>query len=217
MIAVCLLTCDRFDYTATTLESFARFNDLKPFRLLHADDASTDERVPALAQAYGFRTVAQSTGRRVGWLKMRVHLFEAAARQADWILFLENDIEWVRAFPSALFDYVTRQPNIYCLRLYGQFKDAARLDPCMEFHKQSSRTHPVKWKRLKHAPEPCEAGYIHWSAQPSVTRAAALLDLHRHGMESGDLTARVVENVTAHIGVERTTPRPAKEAACSPS
>lgn len=213
MIAVALLTCDRFEYTARTLRSFAALNEPSRFTLLHADDASTDARVPALATAHGFRTVAQATRRR-GWLAMRLALFEAAAREADWILFLENDVEWVRAFPWALFDYVRRQSNIYCLRLYGRFKDAAGLDRCLEFHKRGPRLQPVKWKRLKHAPEPTEVGLIHWGAQPSVTRAAALLDLHRYGMESADLTARVAANVTVHIGVERTNRRPSMEVTC---
>lgn len=214
MIAVALLTCDRFAYTETTLRSFAAHNaDTSRFQLFHADDASTDPRVPALATAHGFRTVARSTTRK-GWLAMRIALFEAAAREAEWVLFLENDIEWIRAFPWALFDYVRRQSNIYCLRLYGEFKGRGE-EPCLAFHKQSSRLQPVKWRPLKFAPEPTQVGVIHWSAQPSVTRTAPLLDLHRHGMESGDLTARVLENVTVHIGVQRTKPVPVKrEVAC---
>jgi len=211
VIAVALLTADRYAYTAATLGSFAAHNDLSRFQLLHADDASTDARVPALAADHGFRTVAQSTRRR-GWLAMRLALFEAAAKQADWILFLENDIEWLRPFPWPLFDYVSRHANIYCLRLYGEFKDRHGEDRCLAFHKQGSRVQPVKWKPLKSAPEPCEVGLIHWGAQPSVTRVQPLLDLHRHGMESGELTARVTQNVTAHIGLERTVPR--QEATC---
>lgn len=212
MIAVALLTCDRYAYTETTLRTFAAHNDLSRFHLLHADDASTDPRVPELAWAHGFRTVAQSRVRK-GWLAMRLALFEASAKRADWVLFLENDIEWLRAFPWPLFDYVSRQPNIYCLRLYGEFKDRHGEDRCLAFHKHGPRTHPVKWRPLKYAPEPAEAGCIHWGAQPSVTRAAPLLDLHRYGMECGDLTARVLDNVTAHIGIERTVPR--TEASCS--
>lgn len=203
MIAVALLTCDRFAYTEATLRSFSAHNDTSRFCLLHADDASTDPRVPALATAHGFRTVARSTTRK-GWLPMRLALFKYAAREADWILFLENDIEWLRAFPWPLFEYVSRQANIYCLRLYGEFKDRHGEDRALAFHKQGPRVQPVKWRRLKYAPEPCQVGLIHWGAQPSVTRAQPLLDLHRYGMESGDLTARVVANVTAHIGLERT-------------
>jgi hypothetical protein len=214
VIAVCLLTCDRADYTERTLRTFAAQNDTSRFRLLHADDASTDDRVPALAHAYGFQTVARSETRR-GWLAMRIALFESAARQAEWILFLENDQEWLRAFPWAVFDYVRKQSNIYCLRLYGEYKDRGE-QPCMTVHKQGSRLQPVKWRRLKYAPERTQVGLIHWGAQPSVTRALPLLELHRYGMESGDLTARVLQNVTVHIGAQRTTPSPLIEApACS--
>jgi hypothetical protein len=68
---------------------------------------------------------------------------------------------------------------------------------------------------LKYAPEPTQVGFIHWSAQPSITRTMPLLDQHRHGMESGDLTARVLQNVTSHIGAKRTAPMPVQQvAAC---
>lgn len=213
MIAVALLTCDRFDYTERTLRSFAAHNDRSRFRLLHADDASTDTRVPALAHTYGFQTVAQSTVRR-GWLAMRLALFQAAeaARDVEWILLLENDIEWLRPFPWALFDYVRKLPNIYCLRLYGEFKDAARTERCLDTHKRYGHRR-VKWRTLKYAPEPTQVGLIHWSAQPSVTRTAPLLEQHRYGMESPDLTARVLQNVTSHIGAQRTAPMPIPQVA----
>lgn len=203
MIAVCLLTCDRRRYTETTLRTFATQNDLSRFTLLHADDASTDPVVPALARAQGFETVVQSSCRH-GWLPMRTRLFEQAqARGAEWVLFLENDIEWARPFPWALFDFVRAKAQFYCLRLHGEFKARDRQEPSFVYNKLD-RAKPVKWLRLKYAPEPAQACWIHWSAQPSVTRIGPLLDLHRYGMESSDLTARVVENVTYHIGVERT-------------
>lgn len=205
MIAVCLLTCDRLGYTETTVRTFQQWNADAPFLLLHGDDASADPRVPAAAQARGFETIVQST-RRQGWLAMRLCLFEAARRRgAEWVLFLENDIEWARAFPWALFEYVRKAADIYCLRLYGAFKDRAQLDPCMVHHK-ADRRKPVKWKPLKKSPEPAQIGWIHWAAQPSVTRIGPLLDLHRYGMETKSRTARVVNNVTYHIGVERTAP-----------
>lgn len=203
MIAVCLLTCDRFAYTATTLRSFAAFNDPSRFVLLHADDASEDSRVVPLVQTHGFSTVLQSSSRR-GWLTMRTRLFQLAAKRgAEWILFLENDHEWVRAFPWALFHFVRQYSQIYCLRLQGAFKGRDRTDPCMVHHKLDRRKE-VKWKPMKRAPETSEIGRIHWSAQPSVTRTRELLVLHERGFESHDLTARVLSNVTYHIGARRT-------------
>lgn len=207
MIAVCLLTADRFEYTALTLQSFAEQNDLGRFALFHADDASTDSRVPTLARSYGFTTVAESV-KRQGWLQMRLKLFTAAAKRgADWILFLENDIEWARAFPWTLFDFLCAEaPSIYCLRLQGEFKDRYGEQPCMTYHKDDRRR-PVKWKPIKRAPEPTQVGWIHWSAQPCVTRTQPLLDRHQYGFVTRDMTARVVHNVTYHIGTVRTGPR----------
>lgn len=205
MIAVCLLVADRFDYTRATLESFAAHNDRSRFRLFYADDASSDARVPALAKAHGFTKLARSKNRQ-GWRVMRPLLFErAASLGADWILYLENDCEWLRPFPWDLFRFIQARSEFYCLRLHGAFKDRHGADPCMIHHKLGDRTRPVKWQPLRQAPEPAEVGFIHWSAQPSVTRAAELIELHRQPKrQAAALTARVVQNVTAHIGVERT-------------
>ena len=201
-VAIALLTSDRREYTEVTLRTLAAHNDLSQFALLHADDASTDPAVPALARAYGFRTVVQSQARQ-GWLSMRQQLFYAA-RKYEWTIVLENDVEWARPFPWALFDFIrTRCPSVYCLRLHGAFKDRARADPSLAFHK-SHREKPVRWKRIKYAPEPAEVGFIHWSGQPSVTRTGELRALHQQGIDSQALTARVVENVTYHIGTLRT-------------
>jgi hypothetical protein len=203
VIAVCLLTSDRYDYTAFTLRTFAAMNDLSQFALFHADDGSVDGRVPALATSYGFRTLVHSSKRR-GWLHTRLHLFRAVAKtKAQWVLFLENDVEWVRAFPWPLFDLIRRYADIYCLRLQGVYKGRNGTDPCMTYHKDDRRK-PVKWKAVKQAPEPAQVGQIHWSAQPSVTRIRPLLELHEYGMQSPDRTVRVLNNVTYHIGARRT-------------
>lgn len=205
MIALCLQTCDRADYTARTIQSFAAHNDLSQFVLLHGDDASEDPAVGELTRAAGFTTVAQSV-RRVGCRVLRTALFEAAAKKAAWILFLENDIETVRPFPSALFRYVTRTPEMYCLRLYGRFKDAHRREPCLATHKREQHQ-PVRWRAFRDAPEMSSVGRIHWSAQPAVTRSKELLKLHRTGEEPGGFTVRVKKNVTFHLGTERTPGR----------
>lgn len=206
-VALCLQTCDRFELTERTLATFAAHNDLKDFRLLHADDASTDpEAMRALTLSYGFRTVVQ-THERLGCTMVRWALISAAARRgADWILLLENDIETLRPFPWPLFEYVTKRKDVYCLRLYGRYKDLARLDPCLQTHKHKQHQ-TVQWRPLKGAPEAAQIGDIHWSAQPAVTRAQDLLNHHRYGKDPDALTVRVKKNVTAHIGAERTPGR----------
>ena len=214
-IAVALLTCDRYDYTERTVSSFLHHNPfLDRFILLHGDDASTDERVVPFVQASGFETVWQPKGPRpldltnkqmIGRiLNARAGLFEAASQRADWILFLENDIETLRRFPWFLFDRIAKVKKVDCLRLYGEYKSAVPSEEyrCLTYNKSTGL--PVKWKRVKHAPEPAEAGHVHWSAQPSVTRSKALLRLHHDGTDLKGGTVRVLENVTSHIGVERT-------------
>ena len=211
-IAVALLTCDRSEYTARTVRTFIEKNrDLSRFVLLHGDDGSEDDTNTRIANDAGFTTILR-TGERLGWRFSRPPLLDRAARFADWIFLLENDIESLRPFPWALFDYVRPDPRVYCLRLYGRWKDKARMDRCLETHKRKSHQ-PVEWRALKGAPEAAQIGEIHWSAQPCVTRSKQILRLHKNGVEPTGLTVRVKKNVVSHFGAERTLPRPV-EATC---
>lgn len=212
-IAVCLLTCDRADYTRRTLSSFLVRNPeaAERFRLLHADDASRSPENLELAAAAGFETVVRHS-RRCGNLATRIALIEAAATLAPWIFVLENDCESVRPFPWALFEYISKNKHIYTLRLFGQFKGAGRRDPCKTTNQWTGRR--VRWTPLEGAPEPAEVGLVHWTAQPSVTRARSIVALHKGHRKLG-LTARVTRNVLNHFGDIRTNPggadRPAFE------
>ncbi len=203
MIAVCLLTCDRVDYTRVTVESWARFNGGDPrFVLLHGDDASSDLTNCRLAQTHGFDTVVRHRARQ-GNLALRMALLNHAVRVADWILVLENDIESIRPFPWPLFDFVRAQRKLSSLRLFGKYKDREHLDPCLTTHKRQGHA-PVRWTPARHAPEPAQVGLIHWTPQPTVTRSEQLLKLHTDGIDPPGRTVRVKSNVMVHIGVQRT-------------
>jgi len=216
VIAVALLTCDRYDYTRRTLETFAQHNDLSRFHLLHADDASTDPRIVPLVQSYGFTTVCHQRTRR-GWLHTRTWLMKTAVKVAPWVLNLENDIETARPFPWDLFRFIAKNgSNISSLRLYGRFKDRERRDACLTRFKgtkyQNASSHEVQWRPLRNAPEASQVGYIHWSAQPSVTRTEEVLEHHLAKSHLRGWTVRVKKNVMFHIGQERT--QPLEEVAC---
>jgi len=204
-IALCLQTCDRYELTAQTLTTFAAHNDLRTFALFHGDDASSDPRVADLVAGYGFATVAK-TLTRFGMIPVRRALIEAAAATgASWILLLENDIETIRPFPWDLFRAVARDRSVYCLRLYGRYKDLERRQPCLTLDKQTRRH--VAWMPYR-ASEPAQVARIHWSAQPAVTRTPELVAHHRRaGYESDRLTVRVRRNVVSHVGLERTPER----------
>lgn len=202
-IAVALLTCDRPAYTARTIDSFLAHNpDRSQFALIHGDDASRDPSIAGMVEAAGFETVVRHSV-RCGHLAMRHAMVGAAAHYADWVLLLENDMESVRPFPWALFNYVSGLRKFYCLRLFGQFKGPHGVEPCKTTH-QWKDNRKVIWRRLSGTPEPAEMADIHWSSQPSVTRASSLQAFHRKGVRDLGLTARVVSNVMIHIGVERT-------------
>ena len=220
-IAVTLLTCGRVAYTRQTLASFsAQHPDARTeFILLHADDASTEPEILDLAEAHGFETVVRNRSRR-GVRALRAAVVAVAAeRGADWVLVLENDWEWARPFPWALFRHlVATRPDVYHLRLYGSHKDRARALRCWTVDMSRNRC-PVTWARLEGAPEPAEVSFIHWGAPPAVTRIAEATQLcilppgtgydgsgDTHEMlASGRLNlkvARVVDNVVYHIGDE---------------
>jgi hypothetical protein len=203
-IALALLTCDRYDYTERTVSTFLEQNYfLDRFVLLHGDDASSDARVFNLVEKAGFKTVVRNA-RRQGWLKARTALINEAAKRADWIFFLENDCESLRPFPWFLFDRIAQNGRVDCLRLYGENKSVPPLEEsqCLTHNKITGRQ--VRWKSVKHAPEPAEMAHVHWSAQPSVTRSVPLRKLHYDGTDLQGYTVRVLENVTSHIGVVRT-------------
>jgi hypothetical protein len=204
-IAVALQTCGRESYTARTLASFARFNDLGSFILVHGDDASEGRENAHLARHYGFETVVEQTA-RIGMTASRLALVREASRLAPWVLWLENDIDFVRPFPWDLFRFVSGIARVYTLRLYGRHKNAEGTDKCLDYRKHHG-LEPVTWSPLEGAPEPAEYGLIHWSAQPSVTRSEVLLASLETGYDPDDLTARVKSNVTSHFGHRRTAGR----------
>lgn len=222
-VAIGLMTCGRVEYTRRTLETFSAQNlgARERFLLLHADDASTEPEILALAGAHGFETI-QTSASRIGARAIRAALVQAAAtRGADWVLLLENDWEWARPFPWPLFDFLTQhRPDVYCLRLFGTHKGRDRKWPCATVHLGRARR-AVTWSPLVGAPEPSDVATIHWGAPPMVTRIAEAVQLctpppPRTPASSSDveaiqasgkltaLVARVRENVVFHIGVEAT-------------
>lgn len=206
-VAVLLQTCERAEMTARTVASFVAMNrDVSRFDLLHGDDASTTPDNQSLANAHGFRTVVR-TNERKGMLQTRIALLDAAAhRGAQWVLLLENDCESVRPFPWAVFDWMQQFDGVYCLRLFGQYKDAHRKEPCKTSHQWIPESF-VRWKAVRGAPERVEIGSIHWTAQPAVTRMREAVGIHMGGWRPLKVrTMRMVDNVMVHIGGSARTP-----------
>jgi SAM-dependent methyltransferase len=235
-----LITCDRYAYTARTIESVQQYCQPRSDWVgwWHADDASTDARILPLVQAAGFETIRHRHVRGGARALRQALLATAQAHGADWLLLLENDWTFVRPFPWALLTHLAEtHPEVYCLRLYGAFKAAGRQHPCATRHLGLVGRPPVTWLPLTTAPEPAEVAGIHWGAPPSVTRVTELAALHAEparGREawtdhaeiraSGRLagwSARPVENVVVHIGVQPTAapasaPRPRSRSVAPP-
>lgn len=204
MIAVCLLTCDREQYTERTLSTFALHNQdaANRFLLLHADDGSRKLANNRLAERYGFETMHRSPVRTGGALALRHMWNEAARRGADRILHLENDWEWCGAVPEIEHD---------CVRLYGVLKGRG------ELHEEAKPIHMVTREMVKwepHSVSGWERGLIHMGGPPSIVRTELLLPriaaaqtLKQIGLFTLD-TIRPQENIVWHIGAVTTNKRP---------
>lgn len=197
MIAVCLLTSGRAEYTARTLETFSGHNAGRGFTLLHADDGSSDERNMELAARHGFRTVHRSPRREGGVSALRAMWGVAAELGCKRILHLENDFEWVAPVPEIEWP---------CVRLYGSMKGRGECRAAAApFNLVDRRT--VMWR--DHS-EGWERGLIHFGGPPSIIetdlilpRIAAARTLKEIGLFTVD-TIRPIENIVWHIGAVTT-------------
>ena len=203
-LAVCLLTCDRPNYTKTTLESFSLYNpDIRhqPRTLYHADDGSTALDNYVLASKYAFTTVWGAKKRTGQGAALNAMWARAAEEGATHILHLENDWQWTAPIPAPPEEAV-------CLRLYGAQK--ARGGPRAA---TGTRTLPgnelTAWTPLEGGL--WERGRTHWAGPPSITDVSFLLPAANGAARIKDITNRLtldtlrpVENIVWHIGEETT-------------
>lgn len=204
MIAVCLLSCERYEYTMRTARSFVKHNagDAR-LHLFHSDDASSDERIRPEVQALGFEPLVY-TGKRVGVTQMIRRESEAISNKGfEWILLLENDAESVRALPWSVFD-ASRAMDVYALRLFMNFKNPAQ------------RVKPGQQWDMHHTAdgESFEVGRVKWCNPPAISRVDVVKWLHEGARCEDDtmrksrklkrLAARLVNPAVYHIGSKRT-------------
>lgn len=197
MLAVCLLTCDRSDYTETTLRTFSEYNDKAGLTLLHADDGSRDERNLVLAASHGFETVFKSAQREGGVTALRAMWNDAVRRGCSRILHMENDFEWVGSIPDIEWP---------CVRLYGPMKGRGELFGLAAKINLVTRE-PVVWE--PHC-EGWERGQTHFGGPPSIIETQLLMPavakaqtLKQIGLFTVD-TLRPLENIVWHIGAVTT-------------
>ena len=205
-LAVCLITADRHEMTANTVESFVKFHPgRRDMILLHADDGSVTNYNFEIAKAAGFETVFSSKERRGALLALWNMWKTAECEGATHILHLENDQEFVAPIPD--------RRDATSIRLYGEFKERdasgprARTGPHImgtkEKIKWSNDGH--EWQRTKEA---------HWGGQASITEIKPLIRAMWNCETFKDLsmsphlnrieTLRPRDNITWHIGGERT-------------
>lgn len=209
MGALLLLTCDRPEYTRRTVESLKRYVDLTQFALYHGDDcSSTDENSKVAADA-GFQTVL-STTKRIGvgsmWSKLIKYAHE---KNHDWIVLQENDWEWVRKFPFSALSHARLRDDVYCLRLYGVYKEDGKRK-CGESHAGKDNKDP-QWSSACNG---WEVGDIHFGFPPNIIKTSVARYLtsgitseREARLKSGSvdlLTMRPYQNFVYHFGEERT-------------
>lgn len=194
MIAVCLLTSGRADYTERTLRSFEQHNPHFVGLKLHADDGSVDDRNLGLAQDFGFKNIYWSGVRQGGVNALRCMWNLAAEMGTTRILHLENDFEWVAPLPDISWP---------CVRLYGALKGRDSL------YSEAAKINlvnrqPVTWR--PHTVPGWEQAHTHFGGPPSVIDIELLLpqvakakSLKEIGLFTVD-TIRPVNNMVWHIG-----------------
>lgn len=222
-LAICLLSCDRPDYTKETLEALVRFNPREQDALwFHADDGSVSDRNVKLAEGFGFKNVyRREKGRRGGAGRALRHMWNYAARAgATHILHLENDWEIVRPIPEYWGNGT--------LRLYHDKKERGDGPRSRTGQHIAGTKEKIEWFPV----DPCapsaqdwipgaKAGDYEfarngasWGGPPSITKARLLVEASRGDppLSIKQLTQklkrieslRVVENVVYHIGEKKT-------------
>jgi len=96
---VALLTCDRYEYTIQTVESYLKHHE--PGRMYYADDASSDPRVRPYVESKGFEPLVLHD-KRAGCSPTTEQLIRAVGERVDSgsaLLYLQNDFETVRPLP----------------------------------------------------------------------------------------------------------------------
>jgi hypothetical protein len=196
MITIALITCDREEATRTTLKTFLQHNNPAHYRLIHADDGSETKENVNLAAKAGFVTV-HAPSNRMGQFAALAALSEVPCDD-EWVLVLEADQEWVRPFPKGCVDL-----GVECVRLQGAMK--CRSGPRAPAGRYLLGTRKlIDWR-------PFVAGYeraqAHFPGQPCVLRASTLRELMATAKTVKGMalkraldTARVIENVTYHLG-----------------
>lgn len=209
MIALCLLTCGREDYTKRTLVSFDALNDMERFTKLHFDDSSAGARNDELAARFCFQSLPKRNARLGVSVATLLLVQEAFLRGIPWTLVLQNDWESVKPFPWHLLQRIHDDDSIWALRLWGRYKDQG--DPIKDEVHKGKRSTPVEWEPYA---DGAEIASIHYGAPPTAYRTEMLLRLlagsshEREAMRNSGaidaMTVRVTDNVVYHIGEDKT-------------
>lgn len=213
-LAICLLTCDRPEYTKATLKSLIATNwqlvcgiDADTI-LLHADDGSISDRNDKLASQYFFKKVyGRPKGNRGGaGIALRSMWRSAVEMGATHILHLEND--WEIVAPIPLF------PGADTVRLYGRKKERGEGPRSRTGQHIAGTSEKIQWIPSAY-PGYELAQEASWGGPPSITKAAILIaatepdDPPRSIKEITKALARIysirpIENIVFHIGEQKT-------------
>lgn len=213
-LAVCLLTCDRPELTAITVQSFVEHNRarLPELTLLHCDGGSATSENCDLAQAAGFMTlVAPPPSERIGQMATLRHFLDVVrARGLEFIVWLENDWESVAPLPTDAF---VRLSGVETIRLFGvkKFRSGHR---ALAGRHRIGTNEPLVWVPATGRPGWEYSAHAHWGAGGTIVRtdvieahvAAGPARLKDVIMSAHDLRSlRPIENVMWSIGQQTTT------------
>lgn len=206
-----LMTCNRYEETKQTLETFNQTSGLNTYPLYQVDDCSADDRIIPLAKKYGFKLVHRTEKQSGIFNALRIAVNDAL--EYEWVYLMANDWIWVKPFPFKVFEKVESDPDVWYFRPYGEFKERVGGVPrrrSVDDHHFGMRSKPVEWLPYT---EESEIGKIHWSwlGVQRTKQCKYLIDRSRSVHHAGhqtklisEKTVRMRENVCWHIGYERT-------------
>ncbi len=209
-LSVPILTCDRFELTKITVESFIKHNG-REHDMYYGDDASVDVRVHEFMESLGIPSLVRNKTRR-GCSPTTAELFHRIVERTDnaFLLHLQNDFETVRPIPWDIVEKIFEDDQVGWVRLYGTH-EAPGGRPCGNTHGGRRRPNQaqVKWSPLVIDGEPLERGDIHWCYHPTITRQAFATELTKgvtkahttmiNSARIGKLTVRFMDNITHHL------------------
>lgn len=206
-VAVAFQTCERYDYTEETVQSFIRLNGQRDYELYYGDDASTDPEIHALMKRNGVAPAIVNRERKGCGTTCRLMLKEVARLSgADYLMLVQNDCRSEVRLPIELVQRVFEMNDVGIFRLFGHWKDGpVQKRKTWDCHLGKEGKPKVRWSPFKIWKTSLEVGCIHWMYLPSIIKTEFALSWQTNAFTEREMYQRQIK-----LNPEVLTVRPRK-------